>query len=260
MPLALPQQKRSTNMAGNHTPVELTTYAKRLPKPKAGHGDGSKSEAEWKALQKILSCLQHRSDLVLETLAALELKVEKTTTTTDAQDTDPEFDTEIRVLNDFPEDWMAGWIQHQTGMAINDRALEKMLVADPAVLDKLRRFSLQLHPQLVMPKSLQIQKLCGRVLDQFSCDIGSPLASTWAKSHIDAAGNISWKNGGPSWGRICELRVPWYLHCSCIVLALFLPRSCIMCACGLVADFVTDRMFQGCACSAICVVVRRAHA
>lgn len=182
-------------------------------------------------MEGVADCLQHRSDLVLETLAALELKVEKTTTTTDAQDTDPEFDTEIRVLNDFPEDWMAGWIQHQTGMAINDRVLEEILVADPAVLDKLRRFSLQLHPQLVMPKSLQIQKVCGRVLDQVSRDIGSPLASTWAKSHIDAAGNISWKTGCPSWGRICGLRVPWYLHCSCIVLAQVLHYVC-MWSCG----------------------------
>lgn len=190
-----PAKKLAILAETNQGPFDLTSFAKRLPKPKSGHGDGSKYEARHKALQKIISCLQHRGELILETLAGLELKVERAPLG-EVSTYDPEFEGDIRVLADIPDDWLAGWIQSQTGMAITDAKLAAMLVADPQVLDKLRRFALQLHQQIVLPKSLQVQKLCGRVLGQVSRNLGRPLSGTWTVDNADAQGNISWKKGG----------------------------------------------------------------
>lgn len=186
--------------------LELTAYAKKLPKTRAvGSANDSRSaEVSHKAFQKVISVLQKKPDWVLDILGELELRLESKASVVDDV---VRFDEPVSTLGKLPTQWWAGWLQTLSGYKLNDDMLAKLLVQDSGCVDKLVRFATQLPSGVILPQSLSICKLAARAFDERSRALGSPFSSVWVADHIKSDGAISWGKGGPlcireTWGQL----------------------------------------------------------
>lgn len=194
-----PSTNSASSQMASSTPtenlMELTAFAKKLPKRKCGTSaaDARALEVAHVAMQKVISILQKKPEWVLDVLGELELKMHTKTT---VQDEEKRFDDQVTTLTKLPTQWWAGWLQNLSGCKLTDDLLAKMLVQDSACIDKLVRFATQLAPGTVLPQSLNVCKLAARAFDERSRSLGSPFSSVWVTNHIAKDATISWGKGG----------------------------------------------------------------
>lgn len=186
---------------------ELTPYAKKLPKVRTSSSTAEARQAEIAhgALQKIVAILQKRSDLVLDVLGDLELKIGENKAPNLEEE---EFDN-VSTLLKLPSQWWAGWLQSSSGCKLTDSLLAQMLVQDSNCIENIVKFSTQLiGSTAVLPKSLKICKLAARIFDEQSRTLGSPLSSVWVENHVAKNRTINWGKGG--WHALHGLLVAGY--------------------------------------------------
>ena len=177
---------------------KLEPYATRLPKSKkTGNMRTDRcAELNHSSLQKVISLLMQRPDMILQTLASLQAQI-MDESTSDISGGDM-FDGDVKTLNKIPEEWWAAWVQNRCEGALADQIMLSMLAKDPAVVSKLRIFGTQLSGCISMPKECIVRKVCARVLTEHTALVFNPLSKPWVLKHVAVDGVVDWRSGGCS--------------------------------------------------------------
>lgn len=182
---------------------QLSPYAKRLPQmAKTGDPEqDARAKVQHPVLQQVISTLQRHPDMILETMGWLQRRLattEKAEQKMAAEDAIFE-EKECTTVGRLPDDWVCGWLQHETCGALSDQLVLKMLKHDASVIDRLKRYALQLSTATTWPSECSVKKVCSRVLSERHKQVGAPLSKEWVETRVSQTGIVNWKVGG------CEL-------------------------------------------------------
>lgn len=175
--------------------ADMWGWAKKMPKLKFDGVDAARTETLRFALQKTASLLYKNPDLILETLAELESKVAKAGVPS-ATVEEPMFPGDkVTTFRSVPDEWVASWLQAQTGGLLTDTLLQKVLGKSHGQFERLKIFATQLPGHMAWSGGLLYKKVAARALDERARELGNPVSREWVKKAIAVTGDINWAHG-----------------------------------------------------------------
>lgn len=213
-----------------------------MPKFKIDGMDAARAETLRFALQKASSLLFKHPDLILETLAEVEAKVAKAAASNHVID-EPMFSVDkVTTFRLVPGEWIASWLQAQSGGLLTDSLLQKVLGKSHGQFERLKMFATQLPGCMAWTGGLMYKKVAARALDDRARQLGNPVSREWVEKAIAVTGDINWAHGCRSWGSLC--------FCSFGLKQLFLVRiplvsgTCIGCLLSFLFVFIVPSLSQ----------------
>lgn len=187
-PASLALTRRLADIPG----VELTPFAKRLPKPQRTgslQSDCTKS-IEHAAIQKIISLLQDHPSHALMTLASLQSNLATNDSTTDDC-----WGSNVKALGKLPVHWVSQWLVDASQGELRQCDMEKMVEHDSQAAFTLFHFATQTKPGHKLPVECLDKKVCSKVFFERAKVLGKRLVS-WKEKALTHDGSIKWGDGG----------------------------------------------------------------
>jgi hypothetical protein len=171
--------------------IELSPYARRLPKPKKT-GDGTLDEQQrlqHVALQKTITLLQQHGDAVFPILASLVGIVNRKS----SNSTDQLFPSTYCKCRYLPKYWLATWLCQATPLKIS--TLKAVGRVDKNGIRSIFEFLTQLDGNDSIPPAMLDKVVCAKALAARMRAV-IPDADAWVAESVPKSGKIDWGSCG----------------------------------------------------------------
>lgn len=171
--------------------VQLTPFAKRLPKPlRSGNLQVDSTRLiEHEATQKVISLLQAHPSQSLLSLASLQTNLRCQASSDDYWGSD------VKNLMKLPSHWMSQWLVDASKGDLVQKDMEKIVEVDPQAPATMFHFATQTKPGHKLPDLCLEKQVCCRVFFQRARLLSHRLTG-WKAKALNKDGSLNWGAGG----------------------------------------------------------------